>query len=382
MAANVGEGMNINMVEFFVTLDNLKEFNHFWTETFHVDGNPWVIKFIKNNSEEVDGNKSFLIGYLFSQIDRTLENWVIVANHSFEIYSNKDNGESALIKVKSHPYFNVGGWGQPLISWDQLMDPERGYVNDDMCNIGFTIKVSPIQFQNYSNFLEFVPVMKCCDATSRGDFQLKIKLNEDYNFFDICSPKFTLKHFAWHLLVCKSVISENDTKEEFLEVQLYNLLLAKVSKMSCKVTLLCKLVSFDTAIEPISNKLKSQELKYLNSSCALNIISWNELMNPQKKFIQNNSFVLQITIIATETMEQETARALERAAKNDKPKAITLECPICFGSLVDQPISVLICGHLFCNECVTRSLQQKRNCPTCNREIPEGELQKVYLPTK
>lgn len=389
-------GHNINKVAIDVMLDNLKKFKEYWTETFYVRGNPWAVHFLKIKPQKGETDKSSLAVYLIPKIDKLLRNWVTVGSGTVEIFSNQSNVGSNLGELEPH-CFEAGtissGKGY-LIEWNELMDPEKGYVFNDKCKIVVNVKASPLQFPKDDKLLEFLPIVKCCDGASKGEF--RIKMNEVFNFVDVCSPRFTLKHFPWRIIVCKTSTpkEENDLKRFFmfengrnkdnLMVQLYNPSMANETEISCKVSVTCKLVSFDSATKPFLKNLENIEFKYRSSKHGMHIIPWNELMNPQKKFVQNDSFVLEISIEVEETKEQEVARALERKTNDeDNNKGyIRLECPICYHWLTDQPMSVLICGHLFCNDCVLLHLKSKRICPTCSTVIPDGELQKVYLPTK
>lgn len=95
-----------------------------------------------------------------------------------------------------------------LLEWNELMDPHNPYVFNDKCEIVVNVKASPLQFPKDDKLLEFLPLVKCCDGASKGEFQ--IKMNETFNFVDVCSPRFTLKHFPWRIIVCKTSIPKDE----------------------------------------------------------------------------------------------------------------------------------------------------------------------------
>ncbi|GLI59527.1 hypothetical protein VaNZ11_001419 [Volvox africanus] len=49
----------------------------------------------------------------------------------------------------------------------------------------------------------------------------------------------------------------------------------------------------------------------------------------------------------------------------DGGEPLELHCPICYGEQGDSDFSTLICGHIFHEKCLTRSLRIKKECPSC-----------------
>ena len=47
-------------------------------------------------------------------------------------------------------------------------------------------------------------------------------------------------------------------------------------------------------------------------------------------------------------------------------------CPICFDVMNDESISTINCNHSFCNSCIEKLIDKKKNiCPLCRGEIKE-----------
>ncbi|KAK7378026.1 hypothetical protein VNO80_03462 [Phaseolus coccineus] len=48
------------------------------------------------------------------------------------------------------------------------------------------------------------------------------------------------------------------------------------------------------------------------------------------------------------------------------------ECPICLSSPMD--IVITRCAHIFCRDCILRSLETRSRCPLCRRQLSESDL--------
>lgn len=51
-------------------------------------------------------------------------------------------------------------------------------------------------------------------------------------------------------------------------------------------------------------------------------------------------------------------------------------CPVCFETVAGRHPIVTPCGHVFCMECLRRSLQHNSNCPLCRNEI--NRITRIY----
>lgn len=57
------------------------------------------------------------------------------------------------------------------------------------------------------------------------------------------------------------------------------------------------------------------------------------------------------------------------------------ECPICFDYLTKVGLHRIIvtkCGHIFGKSCLIRSLELKRECPTCRKSIRKRDIIELY----
>ncbi|KAF8159331.1 AMP-dependent synthetase and ligase [Crassisporium funariophilum] len=69
---------------------------------------------------------------------------------------------------------------------------------------------------------------------------------------------------------------------------------------------------------------------------------------------------------------------VQKAKNKDEgsPLAV-LTCPVCRG--FPKQSTVTQCGHLFCHECITRSLSNRKSCPVCMEPTTTRQLKPVHL---
>lgn len=54
-----------------------------------------------------------------------------------------------------------------------------------------------------------------------------------------------------------------------------------------------------------------------------------------------------------------------------------ITCPICFDYVMGCRVS--ICGHTFCNHCISECLLRKKTCPVCRKDIRRSKLKKNQM---
>lgn len=54
-------------------------------------------------------------------------------------------------------------------------------------------------------------------------------------------------------------------------------------------------------------------------------------------------------------------------------------CPICYESILQREPTVTKCGHVFCRECILKSLAIVRKCPLCQCRVRMNQLLRIYL---
>ncbi|KAG8636899.1 E3 ubiquitin-protein ligase complex slx8-rfp subunit slx8 isoform X2 [Manihot esculenta] len=62
------------------------------------------------------------------------------------------------------------------------------------------------------------------------------------------------------------------------------------------------------------------------------------------------------------------------------PDEPTFSCPICMSPFTEP--TATRCGHIFCKECLLKSLKSLHNkCPTCRQKVGKRGIFRIYLPS-
>lgn len=347
---NFGQFSGAQKTEFNVMLKHLDTFEKFDTETFMVAGSLWKVSFEKYEINHEDIIYEYLGIHLHTENVRDADDWTIVAGLKAEMLSTEPNADRHEFDLRPLTYDNkFSFWGrESFILWSVLMDPVQGYVFDNCCKITVKINASPLQNVYNNQMLEFLPINKCCNNLLSAEFRIKIK--NVHEFFDVSSPEFTLGNFPWRFLINKS--------GKCLQMLLFNPMMTDETEKSCKVSVTCKLISNNPNDEGVQKTMDNQQFAYTDFDCFLEIISWEELLNPDKNFIKNNSFELNVKLSIVESKGQGT---LKRAADD-----CSIKCGMCSVNLFHQTSYSLTCAHVVCEACSERAEQNKKCTATIN----------------
>lgn len=362
---------NIDEVKFSVMLSDLKNFTIYKSAVFFVRGNPWTVEMRKTKNKI---GIEILTFSLSSNVDDKSGQWAIVAVHSEKIISYKFGGQSHQKKLQHAFHSKKSRFDIKFIQWNQLVDPANGYVKNDTCKIKIKVRASELQKLTENKWITFETI-HCCDRCSTGKFRIKINNIED--FFGSCFLTW-LNTSSWEISICRSRNLTNAANEVQSDECLY-LNLGRHNKalnVLNRVSILCKLISSDPKTESKQSNVV-WEFSGMQSYASSNLLTWNDLVNPQNQYIQNDSITIEVDM-KVETVN-ETARIAKKRPASDSD-ATNLTCFICLEGLIDRSISSLLCGHMFCTVCIENSLQQRKCCPICNGKAVPRQLHKVFLP--
>lgn len=135
---------------------------------------------------------------------------------------------------------------------------------------------------------------------------------------------------------------------------------------------LLKLLSFDVNIDPFVRKL-NQRFHLNGQDWGFgNFISWEALMDPANQYVQDDKAIFEVDL------EVSLAKPLWNIDQRSNPEIGIFECSICLQNIVGREPVTTKCGHIFCNACIIRSIQEKKKCPNCNAGAILSDLRSIY----
>lgn len=352
--SDIVKNENISEVNCLIKLDNIANFNSFQSNIFYVRGTPWVVLFEKNCFT--------LCVSLISKIENDSKDWAIAAEYSVDIIPIELH-INFIKKNFTGAVFHHGRMSRKcsLISWNDLTQPENGFVTNDSCELEIKVSVSPLQNSIQNEWLKFESIQKCCDENSGEKYRMTVKVFG--SFIGVCSPPIHLKNSECRIVLKKiSSRPDGNANEKFIQIVLR--VMENEFNGADQIIMSCKLIPFDPNMQPLQKQQKAFPCEIL-----LNLITWDELIKPANCYIQNKIFILEIEF---------KSAALKHRECNDGGDD-KLACIICLERL-NGPASSLLCGHIFCTACIKESIERRKLCPTCNQPATVRQLRKVFLP--
>lgn len=251
-----------------------------------------------------------------------------------------------------------------------------------------------IEFSENHLFSEPVEVIKCTDLTPfemNYQFHFVVKLSANpvqyhtlsemdqtrvifqFNVEKISeletkySPEISVRGTTWYVFLQRP---RND--QESLSVQLHFETYAQNAKWSWKANCILKLLSFDGNNKPIVNKLTDTFHFGCSGRGYSKFIDWNTLMDPEKKYVKNDRAAFEIDL------EVEPPKPI-RDIIHKPPKMTLPDCSICLQRFIGHDPAVTKCGHIFCDVCIRRSIEEYGKCPLCNADASTSDIRAIYF---
>lgn len=347
---------DISEVLLHIELKNLKNFEQFESKEFFVRGNPWYLIFKK----DIDGGKDSLGIHLYSNVKNLSSKSFIVAVFEATLLPRKLDVEAVCMNTTPNLFSSkFFGWGS-FISWETLVNPENGFVMDDKCKLEIRVKASPL------NECTKIEPIDSCDKCLQRKFRMKI--NDIYEFFGVRLSEIVLDDCSFYVTAFRN---KNNL----------DLKITKKGMKVCSVSFLFKLISYDANVKPMMVRVNNRKfIANVFTSIAHTLATWQQLIDPAKKFIQNDSFVIEVDLkIDTNKPKSKKCRTC-----SESNGAVFLSCPICFENLKLVPAisTITTCGHMFCSLCAAESVKKNGKCPSCNTAASLKSLIRTYLPTE
>uniref|UniRef100_A0A903Z026 RING-type domain-containing protein n=1 Tax=Anopheles minimus TaxID=112268 RepID=A0A903Z026_9DIPT len=84
----------------------------------------------------------------------------------------------------------------------------------------------------------------------------------------------------------------------------------------------------------------------------------------------------------TQTLQQTNSGGTHTAIQGN-PRSMSIICPICYEQLGNTRAISTSCGHVFCDQCIKKSLRTAKKCPLCNKSLSKAnQMHPVYFATQ
>lgn len=360
---------DVDQISYNFRIDNVSDLKSYKSTIFWVNGNPFSFE-VKRIM--ISPSLSFLGLLLHSEIKNVDFDWAIVSSFVVELFP-ADFRQAPKVECFEPTSFHSEtskSDNSRIIAWSDLIDTEKGYVKDDTLKLRIKVKSTPLQDTTNDGWCRMETIENCCDDCSFGKFRIAVNRFDEYG---ICTPKFVVNNMTWRVQIN---VTDGESFKRQLRIKLYNNTCSTLTTLNCQTLVTCKLVSFDSEIEP---KESSSEHKFIFSDRSLtwDLASWDDLIDAEKHFIRNNSFILELKIQILETNNLTRKRKANGVIDAD----VSIGCPVCSDSLISRDISVLPCGHIYCSPCAMLVIQ-KKFCPSCDGRVMFSltQLRRCFLP--
>lgn len=341
-----------------MTISPIGTLGEIYSPVVIIHGIPWQFEI----SKDEDGDS--LAVFLKCVKDDDLSNWAVPACFTIKLMPFDDETEPFVHHI-TPCVFNSSclRYGTPeLIQWNELLDDENKYVQNDAIELKIKIVVGDPNYADRS-ILKFETIDKSCDCGSHATFRLMV--TNVKNLMAVQSPLFIVRGLSWDLFVYKC-------QSALLGISLSA---RKVPKeVSCKLTMSVKLLSLNDDKKSIETDA-ADTMQWPAILDIDNIATWAEVLNPKNGFINNDSIILEVEIKADKPHGNATSNSDFNAAAAKRSR---FECAVCLESMDNQDVSVTECGHMFCTACITETVKDHHNCPLCNAAVQLNKLRRVY----
>lgn len=350
--------LKISEMTFELKIPNISKLQNFCSPEVIIQEVPWRILVGKELHEE----KQWLAIYLHCMTKDSSRTWSYAAVSSFKLKSFGEDQKSIQRHVQPFIFDRAElGFGTgSFIEWNDLLNPKKSFVNDDMIKVDITIEVDDPS-DNKKSELVFENVHNNCNHN-----KFRLNITNLQNLMTVRSPIFALQKQPWSLTVCKDHSSN-------LVIRLHS-----NSEISCKKRMLVRLLSLH---KRSIQQIKSENVPPGGILTTTKLISWEELLKAKNGFVKDNSVSIEVEITSEEFNSNYTSveiRAINSSISEEP--TLRLECAICLEKIEDQEVSSILCGHLFCSKCIKYSLKKCKLCPLCKAPVTLNHLRRVYLP--
>lgn len=322
---------------------------------------PWKIKLVKKTVQTGNENRDVLCVFLLClpRHEATTETWSIEAKCCFSLVSFETNQtlfEREMPKTEFRNDISENGLDN-FISWNELVNPESQFIQNNEIIIKCKIGVSPMK--------RFFPSkLQATEANFQFSIQNVKNLNEKY----VYSNDIDLRGLKWNVSASKDC--------EYLSLFLHCSETEKIDlNWSYHVTFSFKLLPFDTAIVALERKcFNNYRHNGMKGWGYKHLIEWSKLMDVTNRYVENDEIVIEVYV------KVDPAKPAWRCDETEPIFNPSIaHCPICFETFSKCEISATKCGHLFCTPCIKKTIEQSKKCSICNASANIDELRAIFV---
>lgn len=336
---------------------NITEFetNDVESPEFTLSNVPWKLLLRKKGASESNDSSVLDVCLVCGLVaDNTIAKWSCEMCATFRLLSC----ESEIVKHLSKKQFNNQNLSHSIdnfISWAELMDEKNQFVLENEAVLEVVISSNPLNYRKSVGMEQTSTKLRVIvDGVS--------KLGNTY------SPEVTVRGIRWKIQTKK--------EEDHFAVYLWAVEEDMDINWCWDVEYSFKLLSFNSKIEPIDCKTTSDIFRWGTPSWGYGkLIKWSEFVDPKRRFVRNDTAVIEVKF----TVQPPKPLWECEASRKETKVSTVLECSICFESFCGREISATKCGHLFCNACITRSIEDRQKCPMCNAAAQAADLRPIFF---
>lgn len=356
---------------FPLRLVNISDLETVYSPEYTVNSIPWIVRICKDNLN----GEQWLAIYLQCAKKQIFENsilkWEHIACPTFKLISFNDDANNIENHLPPHVFDGQRAHGIRMLRWNDLMDVDKGYIKDNTINLNIQIKMIDSDEENKSELvLEEIDQMTEEFNTQHAKYRFTVTNVE--HLMAVRSPEIILQNMPWYVTIYK-----HPMKKLFIMLES----MTGSRDFSCAVNFHAKLANQVNKLGQIRSE-KMTRLKRLDVELA----SWIDLLKPENGFIEDNSLVIEFKIYVGKpegievTPEKRKAVDTGTSSETKRSKSIRLECMICLNHFDNQKISFIPCGHMFCAECIEKSIKIWKKCPCCNKRVTKKQIKQAFLP--
>lgn len=250
----------------------------------------------------------------------------------------------------------------PLITKKELFKPCNGFVMNDSCTFVVKIKMSEMQDFSKCDGMKIEPIEKIekCGEIS-GKFHLTLNKFLLDKPIGVCSPEFKFHNIPCHI----TIMNEKCNGKNSILFGIFS----SCSTGSCQLSIISELLSLNSKIHYITKKCSGKSFK-MPFGMDMLCIKRKNLFDRDLKFFKNDLLILEFQL------------KIEQVEGLPKQIQLEFECPICMECLMGRRILSTKCGHMFCEQCITKAIRNDAVCPVCRSDSPAYTLRPIFLPTK